>query len=314
MLATLGVLPSPEEDGLWGYEFKWDGVRAVAYLEDGPLRLMSRNDRDVAAAYPELAGLTEGVGARGAVLDGEIVAFDDSDRTSFGRLQERMHVRDQAAVQRLSQDVPATYLIFDVLHLDGQSTLELPYTERRALLDGLALAGPAWQVPPWFRGGGQEVFAASREQQMEGVLAKRLDSRYRPDARASEWRKVKNVRTQEVVIAGWRRGKGRRDGMIGALILAIPGTDGLQHVGGVGTGFTDHALRQLATELEPLTRSSSPFRERLSAADVRDVEWVDPVLVGEVEFAEWTGDGHLRHPSWRGLRPDKSPDAVVRES
>jgi bifunctional non-homologous end joining protein LigD len=212
--------------------------------------------------------------------------------------------------------------VFDVLHLDGASTLDLPYVQRRELLEGLGVAGASWQVPPWFSGGGQDVYAASRDQRMEGIVAKRLDSRYRPGARATGWRKVKNFHTQEVVIAGWRRGKGRRDGMIGALVLAINGPDGpdgpdgpghLQHVGGVGTGFTDHALRQLAADLGPLAREESPFRDRLTAADVRDVQWVDPVLVGEVEFAEWTGDGHLRHASWRGLRPDKSPDAVVRE-
>ncbi|HEX2805984.1 MAG TPA: non-homologous end-joining DNA ligase, partial [Kineosporiaceae bacterium] len=291
-----------------------DGVRAVAYVDDGPLRLMTRNDREVAVSYPELHGLPGAVAPRRVVLDGEIAAFDQQGRTSFGRLQERMHVRDPGSARRLAQMVPVTYLVFDVLHLDGESTLDRPYVERRGLLAGLGLAGVSWQVPPWFRGGGQDVFAASREQRMEGIVAKRLDSRYRPGARASEWRKVKNLRTQEVVIAGWRRGKGRREGMIGALVLAINGPDGLQHVGGVGTGFTDAALRRLAVDMEPLARSQSPFRARLAAADVRDVEWVEPVLVGEVEFAEWTGDGHLRHPSWRGLRPDKSPDAVVRQT
>jgi bifunctional non-homologous end joining protein LigD len=231
---------------------------------------MTRNDRDVAVSYPELAGLPTAAGPRRMVLDGEVVAFDAEGRTSFGRLQERMHVRDTSAAARLADAVPATYLVFDVLHLDGESTLDLPYTARRGLLDGLGLSGRAWQVPPWFAGGA-DVLAASIEQRMEGVLAKRLDSRYRPGARAAEWRKVKNVRAQEVVIAGWRRGQGRREGTIGALVLGVPGPGGLQHIGGVGTGFTDRALREFEKLLAPHVRGSSPFPNRLPAADVRDV-------------------------------------------
>jgi bifunctional non-homologous end joining protein LigD len=164
-----------------------------------------------------------------------------------------------------------------------------------------------------FRGGGQDVLAAGREQRMEGVVAKRLTSTYRPGQRSPDWRKVKFFRTQEVVIAGWRPGKGRRAGGIGALILAVPGPDGLAYVGGVGTGFTERALRELEADLAPHARHDSPFARPLTAAERRDAHWVDPVLVGEVTYAEWTGDGHLRHPAWRGLRPDKLPPDVVRE-
>jgi bifunctional non-homologous end joining protein LigD len=209
MLATPGQLPSAVEDDRWGYELKWDGVRAVAYLDGGPVRLMSRNDRDIAVSYPELAPLATTLGGTRAILDGEIVTFDAQGRTSFGRLQERMHVQDPATAARLAVSTPVIYLIFDLLRLDDTSTLGRPYEQRRELLAGLDLAGPAWQVPPWFRGGGQDVLAFSREQRMEGVVAKRLASTYRPGQRSPDWRKVKLFRTQEVVIAGWRPGSAR---------------------------------------------------------------------------------------------------------
>jgi bifunctional non-homologous end joining protein LigD len=314
MLATLGTLPAVADDARWGNEMKWDGVRAIASLDGGRLRLMSRNDRDITVSYPDVVPLGPAVGAdTRMVLDGEIVTFDASGRTSFGRLQERMHVKDPAAARRLADQIPCTYLIFDLLHLDDTSTLSLPYQERRRLLDGLRLAGSGWQTPPWFPGPGADVLAASREQRMEGVVAKRLASTYRPGQRSPDWVKVKPVRTQEVIITGWRPGKGRRAGGLGALILAVPDHDGLHHVGGVGTGFTDRMLTDLQTRLEPLARATSPFAHALTAAERRDAHWVDPVLVGEVAYAEWTGDGHLRHPSWRGLREDKSPADVVRE-
>jgi bifunctional non-homologous end joining protein LigD len=310
MMAVPGVLPAPDEDAQWGYELKWDGVRAVAYLDGGPLRLMSRNDRDVARSYPELAGLPAAVAPTRCVLDGEIVAFDHEGRTSFGRLQERMHVQDPAAARRLAERVPVVYLVFDVLHVDSESTVSLPYRDRRRRLDDLAVDGPAWQVPPFFAGGGQDVLQASREQRMEGVLAKRLASVYRPGQRSPDWRKIKHVRTQEVVIAGWRPGGGRRAGMIGSLILGVNHDDGLHFVGGVGTGFTQRMLADLARTLAPLARERPPFVHPLTTAEARDARWVSPTLVGEVAFAEWTHDGHLRHPSWRGLRPDKSAGDV----
>jgi bifunctional non-homologous end joining protein LigD len=304
----------PPDDASWAYEFKWDGVRAVVYVSGGRARVLSRNDRDVTATYPELRDLAETLGSRPVVLDGEIVAMDEGGRPSFAALQARMHVTNPAQVRRLMAQVPATYLAFDVLHLDGHSMLDVPYAERREVLDGLRLAGPSWQTPPSFRGGGPDVLAASREQGLEGVVAKRLDSRYLPGKRSDTWLKVKNIRTQEVVIAGWQPGEGRRHGAIGALLLGVPGADGLDYVGQVGTGFTDAMLRDLGERLEPLARDTAPFTAEVPRAHAKDARWVEPRLVGEVAFSEWTRDGRLRHPTWRGLRSDKSPDEVRRES
>lgn len=250
-LATIGGLPAPEDDHNWGYEMKWDGVRAVVYVEGGRGRAMTRNDRDVTGTYPEVRALAESMGSTQAVLDGELVTFDSSGRPSFGRLQQRMHVTGASQVRRLVDEVPVIYLIFDLLHLDGRALLDLPYTDRRQLLEGLGLAGTSWQIPPYFSGDGSAVVRASVDQGLEGVVAKRLDSTYLPGRRTDAWRKIKNVRAQEVVIVGWKPGQGRREGMIGSLLLALPGEGGLVYAGHVGTGFTGQMLDDLATRLRP---------------------------------------------------------------
>ncbi len=244
------------------------------------------------------------------MLDGELVAFDHHGRPSFGTLQQRMHVADAAAARRLSATVPVVYVIFDLLHLDGRSLLGETYDARRELLDTLELDGASWQVSPVFSGPGADVLAASRTQGLEGVVAKRHTSRYEPGKRSPAWRKIKHVRTQEVVVGGWRPGNGRRAGRIGSLMLGIPDDGGLRYVGQVGTGFTEALLTDLGARLARLARKSSPFADQLPSAVRRDAHWVTPKLVGEVAFTEWTSDGLLRHPSWRGLRPDKSPSEV----
>jgi len=312
MLATLGSLPNDDEH--WAYEMKWDGVRALVRVEGGRITIKSRNDIDVTVSYPELRALGEQLGTTQVLLDGEIVSFDDEGRPSFRRLQQRMHVASAASARRLAESDPAVYLIFDLLHLDGRSLLGLPYTQRRELLDGLELAGTSWQTPPVFEGNGTQAVRASQQQGLEGVVAKRLTSRYRPGRRSPDWVKVKNIRAQEVVVGGWRPGKGRREGTIGSLLLGLPGERGLTYIGQVGTGFTDDMLADLLSRLKRLARKTSPFNPDVPRADARDALWVSPRLVGEVAFGEWTSDGRLRHPAWRGLRPDKSPDEVVRES
>jgi bifunctional non-homologous end joining protein LigD len=314
MLATPGTLPPAHEDAQWAYEMKWDGVRTVAYVDGGRVRLLSRNDRDVTATYPELRGLGDQLGSVPAVLDGEVVALDATGRPDFALLQRRMGVTKAAQVRRLADEVPVVYLVFDVLYLDGRDTTGLPYRDRRELLEGLGLEGPSWAVPPTSYGGGTEMVEASRERGLEGVLAKRADSPYLPGRRSPHWRKVKNIRTQEVVVAGWRPGTGRREGTIGSLLLGLPSEEGLVYVGHVGTGFTAAALADAERRLHPLERKTSPFAVGPPRADARDAHWVTPKLVGEVAFTEWTGEGRLRHPSWRGFRLDKSPDEVVRES
>jgi bifunctional non-homologous end joining protein LigD len=313
MLAVPGTLPTADAAGRWAYEMKWDGVRAVVYVRDGAARVLTRNDRDVTGTYPELTAMAAALPRLPMVLDGEVVALDRAGRPDFGRLQQRMHVGVPAVVRQLEHDVPVSYLAFDLLHLDGHDLTGRSYDDRRSLLEGLGLHGPRWDVPPAFAGAGDDAMAASAAQGLEGVVAKRRDSRYEAGRRSSAWLKVKHVRTQEVVVGGWRPGAGRRAGTIGSLLLGVPGPGGLDYAGHVGTGFTDRVLGDLLRLLRRLERGTSPFAVPLPRPDARDAVWVTPRLVGEVAFTEWTRDGRLRHPSWRGLRPDKSADEVVRE-
>lgn len=312
MLAVAGTLP-PDEEG-WAYELKWDGVRALVAVDDGRLWIHSRNGRDVTVSYPELEAMTRPLAGRAVLLDGEIVAFADGGRPSFARLQQRMHVADRLWAERLSRQVPATFLVFDVLHLDGHSTMDLPQRERRGLLEGLGLGGPSWATPPVFPPPGAVVLDAANETGLEGVVAKRQSEPYLPGRRSSAWTKVKSFRTQEVVVGGWSTGTGHRQRTLGALLLGLPERGGrLRYVGKVGTGFTQPMLTELLALLRPLQRSTSPFTTELPSREAAGATWVAPRLVGEVRFSEWTRDGRLRQPSWRGLRPDKEVGEVVEE-
>jgi bifunctional non-homologous end joining protein LigD len=309
------ALVALDDVGSWWFDIKWDGIRCLAYVENGEVQLINRRQRDITFRYPDVVeALAKVYAGMSVVLDGEIVAFDADGRPSFEALQSRMHVTNSAQVRRLMSQTPVTYLVFDVLYVDGRSLLEETYVERRRVLDSLSLSGPSWQTPPHFEGDGDAVLAASREQGLEGVLAKRLDSRYYAGKRSDCWLKVKNLRTQEVVIGGWKPGAGRRAGAIGSLLLGVPGPAGLEFAGHVGTGFTDRMLRDLEAQLAPLAREDSPFDTTVPREHARTAKWVEPSVVGEVAFGEWTREGRLRHPAWRGLRPDKSAADVVRES
>ena len=309
MLAQLGDLP-PDGDR-YGFEVKWDGIRAVAYWRPGRWRVETRNLADVTARWPELRDLGRGLGARSAVLDGEIVAFDESGRPSFERLQSRMHLTGEAAIRRRASEIPATYVIFDLLWLDGESLMDRPYTERRAALDELGLHGRAWQTPAYHRGDGAQLLAATREQGLEGVVAKRLDSRYDPGRRSGAWVKVKHTRRQELVIGGWLRGDMGRADRLGALLVGHRDEHGcLRYVGKVGMGYSDADRGELRARLERIPRDESPFTGRQPVANAI---FVEPRLVAEFEFAGWTASGMLRHPSYKGLREDVAPADVVRE-
>jgi bifunctional non-homologous end joining protein LigD len=308
MKATLAELPKDED--AYGYEIKWDGVRAIAYCSGGRVRLESRNLRDITAQYPEVRALGRQLGARDAVLDGELVALDEDDRPSFQRLQRRMHLADDAVIRRRAREVPVTYMLFDLLYLDGESTMPLAFEERRERLEELELAGDRWQTPSYHRGDGGALLAATAERGLEGIVAKRLDSPYLPGRRTTAWLKVKNIRAQEIVIGGWVPGKGRREAVIGALLAGYYEDRELRYAGKVGTGFTEDDLRRLAALLEPLRRSDSPFAGRQPP---KDAVFAEPRLVAEVEFNEWTKTGTMRHPSFQGLRDDKDPQEVVRE-
>jgi bifunctional non-homologous end joining protein LigD len=302
-------LPRPQSD--WSFEVKWDGVRAIAYARPGRLRLESRNLREITDSYPEVRGLLGDLGMRDAVLDGEIVAFDDSGRPSFERLQRRMHVTARASVRRLASSTPVVYAIFDLLYLDGRSLIELPYSARRSRLEELELGGPAWRVPAAHAGDGARLLEATRAQGLEGLIAKRLKSRYEPGRRSGAWLKVKHTSRQELVIAGWLPGEGRRAERIGALLLGYHRDGQFVYAGRVGTGFTEATLEDLSERLQPLRRKDSPFD--IAPRLPRNAVFVEPTLVADVEFREWTDEGVMRAPSFKGLRDDKTAGEVARE-
>lgn len=311
MLAVAGELPTTRL-AEWAAEMKWDGVRAVTYVSGSQVRVFSRNDRDVSVSYPEVSSLARA--NVDVVLDGELVALDDDGRPNFGLLQSRMHVADPAKAKKLSEQIRVDYLLFDVLRIDGRDTVQLTYSTRRELLEQLGLDDcEKVAVPPAFKGDPAHALEASRASGLEGVVCKRLDSVYLPGRRSATWVKVKHQQMQEVVLIGWEPGEGRRAGEIGALLLGVNVEGELHYAGQVGTGFTERALRDLKEKLTPLSAKTAAADD-VPAEHARVAHWVRPELVGEVVYGEWTRDNRLRHPSWRGLRPDKNPRDVVREN
>ncbi len=314
MKATSGDLPLGEG---WTYEVKWDGMRALAFVQGGSLRLQSANLRDVTVSWPELAGLPEALPTQAVLLDGELVATDEAGRPSFSRLQQRMHVAVAVEAARRANDVPASYVVFDVLHLDGHDLTGLPLSDRRRLLDQVLEPAARWRTSP-AHDDGVALLEATEAQGLEGVLAKQADSRYEPGARVRTWLKVKVRRHQEVVVGGWLPGEGTRSGRLGALIVGVHARarDGAQllYAGRVGTGFKEAELARLAALMAPLTTDACPFDPPPPRPDIaRGATWLRPELVAEVAYGEWTPDHRLRHPSYLGLRTDKDPGDVVRE-
>jgi bifunctional non-homologous end joining protein LigD len=314
MLAT--PRPTAPEDPGWAWELKWDGIRALGLAADGALRLWTRNANEVTPRYPELQPLADALDGHDALLDGEIVTFNDQGRPSFERLQRRMHVQAEHEIQRLAIEVPVVYIVFDLLWLDGHVTMDLPYVDRRRLLTTLVPDGAAWRVPAHELGDGHATIDVSKQFALEGVVAKRVDSIYEPGRRSTAWVKVKNLMGQELVIGGWIPGKGARSTTFGALLLGYYDDSGeLRYAGRVGTGFTEAVLGQLQDAMAPLARDSTPFADPLeSRAAEREAHFVEPQLVAQVRFTEWTESGRIRHPAFQGLRDDKPAREVTRES
>ena len=322
----------PGGDG-WAYEVKWDGVRALAHLGADELRVCARRGEDVSGRYPELAAIPAAHAGRELILDGEIVAFDNAGNPSFGLLQRRMGLTHEGRIRQRAAETPITYVAFDLLWLDGRSLLAEPYERRRELLAGLGFDGPSWQAPGHSVGDGEALLAAARDRGLEGIVAKRLASPYRPGRRSADWVKVQNRRRQELVVGGYMRGEGGRSRGVGSLLVgywdatppeaaSLGRPQRLVYAGGVGTGFSQATLGELTQLLEPLRRATSPFEagwdpELKYAARIRErgpLVWVEPVVVCEVEFLRWTHEDTIRAASFKGVRDDKDPREVVRES
>jgi bifunctional non-homologous end joining protein LigD len=312
MLASPGELPRSGTDQ-WAYELKWDGIRALASVADGTVRLSSRSGRDITAAYPELLPVGQVTRGLSAVLDGEIVALDETGRPSFGRLQRRMNLQDPAQVAALVGEVPVRYVVFDLLELNGTDLTRVPYRQRRELLEELEIDSAVATVPPNFVGQVEAAERFSRTHGLEGVVAKRLDSLYLPGRRTTAWVKTKFTHDQAVVLGGWRHGEGARE-RLGAVLMGVPAADGtLLFVGRVGSGLTEHGIDVLLRRFGELASEVNPFGETLPAIERRGALFLKPELVGEVRHTEWTADNRLRAPVWRGLRTDLTVADVTRE-
>ncbi len=299
MLATHGSVTALKS-GQWAFEGKWDGYRLLIEADHGAIRIRSRRGREVTGEYPELGSLAEDLAEHHVILDGEAVVLDSSGVPNFHEMQNR------------GRGSRVEFWAFDVLYLDGRSLLRASYRDRRKVLEMLG-AGSDLIVPELLPGDGAQALEHSGKRGWEGVIAKRRDSTYQPGRRSSSWIKDKHWNTQEVVIGGWKAGEGGRSSGIGSLLMGIPTAGGLQFAGRVGTGFTERDLANLKKTLAPLHTDESPFDPPLPRAEARGVTYVEPVLVGEVRYSEWTPDSRLRQSSWRGLRPDKEASEVVRE-
>ncbi|MEU1853854.1 ATP-dependent DNA ligase [Streptomyces sp. NPDC019990] len=310
MLATPGTLPPPSQDARWAYETKQDGQRVVAYLPgDGSVLLRARSGEDITGAYPELRPLGGALGPVPAVLDGEILALDAHGRANFQLLQSRMglaHAPARAA--RRAAEVPVHLVLFDVMHLEGRSLLRHAYARRRSALEDLGLTGPSWSTPAAIVGHGAEALSATREHQVEGLVCKRLDSVYEPGVRSRAWIKIRNMRTEDILIGGWQPGKGRLTGLPGAVLAGQRAAGRLRYVGSVGTGWSEAERAELAGLLRAAAADVCPFHP---APRVPGAHWVVPRLVGEVRYSTRTRDGRLRQPSWLRLRPDLAPEEAA---
>jgi bifunctional non-homologous end joining protein LigD len=323
MLAKPGEVPESDSEE-WAYEIKWDGIRALGYANHGEWSMLSRRLEDVSARYPELTAIAEALGDRSAIVDGEVVALDAEGRPRFQLIQSRMGLSSSAAVKARMKEQPVDYVIFDLLHLDGRCVRDLPYVERRELLESLGLDGPRWRIPGYRHDGGADLLEAARRQGLEGIVAKRMESPYRPGKRTGEWIKTRVWRRQEFVIGGYIPGEGRRSKRVGSLLVGYydkrrselrkGAGQQLHFAGGVGSGLKEADLDFLTRELRKREQADSPFDVgKPTGPKARFSVWCNPELVCEVSWTEWTNDGTLRQPAFKGMRDDKEPREVVKE-
>ncbi|WP_461024021.1 non-homologous end-joining DNA ligase [Thalassiella azotivora] len=286
-------------DGEWVYEVKWDGMRVLADVTEAGVRLTSRNDRDVTVSFPELAALAE---LQDVLLDGEVVALDPAGVPSFPVLAERLHVRDRRRAAAAAKRVPVSFMVFDVLRLYGVDLTSRPLSERRATLERLTLPGVA-QLSPWFPDG-DVLLAATKEQGLEGVVAKRLSSTYQPGRRSPDWVKSPHRHRRTVVVGGWRPQTDTTT-TVGSLLVGAPGSDGgVRYLGRVGAGIGPAAHRLLAPLLRPLAADGSPFVDDVPRVDAAGAVWVRPELLVDVEHLGFSSGGRLRQPAYKGVRTD----------
>jgi bifunctional non-homologous end joining protein LigD len=321
MLAKMGEIP---EGGEWSFEIKWDGVRALVYADRGKFRMTSRRGEEITHRYPELEGIAQSLAGRAAVIDGEVTAFTGRGVPSFQLIQRRMGLTDPRVIEQRRRETPVTFIVFDLLHLDGESTRDLPYTERRELLETLAVDGDFWQTPANHPGPGVDLFAAAKRRGLEGIVAKKRESPYRSGKRTGEWIKTRIWKRQEFVIGGYIPGEGSRSGRVGSLLVGYwdkrpekakkRKPQRLVFAGGVGSGMKEEDLDVLTKELKKRRREDSPFEVGAPRGPkARQAVFCQPELVCEVSWTQWTDEGTLRQPAFKGMRIDKDPRDVVRE-
>jgi bifunctional non-homologous end joining protein LigD len=305
MLASVGE--GPFDDPAWSFEPKWDGIRAIAVCGVDTL-LVSRNDNDITVAYPELSSINNQLVAIDAVIDGEIVALEGGV-PSFQKLQGRMHLRDPGSIEKAARSTPVTYMVFDLLYLDGRNLVDEPLSKRRRLLEEIVVPSDRVQISPAIVGEGTALFEAAQDQNLEGIVAKQLSSKYQPGARTRAWLKIKTVFDADAVVVGWTEGGGARSGSIGSLVLAMYEGDALRYVGNVGTGFNQKTMAEAVEALATLPSTESPFPTSIyrDRPELRRAHWVAPELVATVEYRQVTSAGRLRVPSFKGFRDDKAP-------
>jgi bifunctional non-homologous end joining protein LigD len=308
MLASQGT--TIPRGGQWAHEIKWDGMRVLADVADGKVMLLSRNENDVTATFPELSTLVGPGRPDDMLLDGEVVALD-AGIPSFGALAERMHVSDARRARRLAAARPVTFMVFDLLRLYGVDLTSRPLAERRAALERIGLDGPSCQVPPTYDDG-DALQAATLEQGLEGVVSKRLSSRYRPGRRSPDWLKFAHRGSMSVVVGGWRPETDSAH-RLGAVLVGAATRDGLAYLGRVGSGLAGKEQERVLAALRGLSIGASPFADEVPDMDARGTTWVRPEVVMEVQSLGLSSGGRLRQPAYRGLRPDLSPDDLFEE-